>query len=64
MASETYSIYDNGGKYGARNRLAVLGVVGAPYEFVVVVSVEAAENQEDDNGEDGNNHAVYEEALR
>lgn len=55
---ETYSVDDNGGKHGSRNSGAVLGIVGAAYEFMVIAGEDTAEDGEDDDGEDGDDDAV------
>lgn len=51
------SVDDNGGKHGSRNSGAVLGIVGAAYEFMVIAGEDTAEDGEDDDGEDGDDDA-------
>lgn len=53
-----YRIYDYGGEYGTGHRITVNGIFGTAYELVVVVSVKAAEDGEDDDCEDGDDYAA------
>jgi hypothetical protein len=53
----TYNVDQDGCEDGARNSLAILGIINTASKLFVTTSVESGDNAKNNNGEDGENGA-------
>lgn len=59
----TYGVNNHRGEDGSRDSWAILGVLDAADEFMVLGPEEPAEDGEDDDGEDGDDYAITRRGL-